>query len=126
MKKSETILGKALSERYAAIQKTFLKEWTQDVFTTMQRKISAHFSGKEMNTHHGNYPAMYLGWKAISERLGLAYTSTSDYAGYWICNTEVISNKFPSYRYVGFAMSSDKKGYAVLWDKDENEILLPL
>jgi len=79
-----------------------------------------------MQTLHGNYPEMYLGWQAISERLGLAYTSSSSYAGYWVCNTEAYNDKFPGYHYIGFALSSDGKGYAILWNEKENEIIIPL
>ena len=105
---------------------TFLKEWTEREFTKIQNAISGHFSGKNMRTHHGNYPAMYLDWKAISDRLGLAYTSSSDYAGYWICNTNVESNDYKGFKYIGFAISEKGRYYAILWDKDENEKLILL
>lgn len=104
----------------------FLQEWTPEQFKAMQRKISAHFTGLPMYTSHGNYPEMYLGWKAVSDRLGLAYTSSSSFAGYWVCNTEVTYNKLPEYKYTGFALSVDNKAYAILLDKDENEKVIPL
>lgn len=105
---------------------TFLKEWTPKQFKAIEKKIATHFSGKAMNTLHGKYPAMYLNFVALDDRLGLAYTSSSSYAGYWICNTEVKSNQHPEYKYVGFAIGKDDKYYAVLQDKDENELIVEL
>lgn len=104
---------------------TFLKEWTPAQFKAVEKAISRHFSNREMKTTHGNYPPMFLLFTAVSDRLGLAYTSSSDYAGYWICNTEV-SSTFPSYKYIGFALSDSGIVYAILWTKDEKEKLLPL
>lgn len=126
MKPSKTLAELSLERRNREMEKSFLPSWTPRQFEYMERKISAHFSYKPMQTLHGNYPEMYLGWQAVSERLGLAYTSSSSYAGYWVCNTEVYNSKFPGYHYTGFALSSNGKGYAILWDKDENEIIINL
>ncbi len=104
---------------------SFLKDWTPAIFTKMQKRISAHFSGKPMSTTHGNYPEMYLSWTAVSDRLGLAYTSSSSYAGYWICNTEVYHDEYPGYKYIGFAMAN-RRPVAILWDKDEKELIITL
>lgn len=105
---------------------TLLKKWTPEQFKAMQKRIAQHFYGKEINTHHGIHNFGYVTFVSLSEIFGLAYTSSSDIAGYWVCNTEVYSPKFTGYKYIGFAMGEDQKGYAVLWDKDENEIILPL
>lgn len=126
MKQTPTLLDIAAEEKRKKIQDSFLPEWNEEQFITTQKGIAAHFSGKPMETAHGNYPAMYLGWIAIGDRIGLAYTSSGLYAGYWVCNTDVYNPKYLGYRYVGFALSSDGKGYAILWDKDENEIIIPL
>lgn len=126
MKHNQEILNAALKARSKENKKNFLQNWTESQCTLMERKISSHFSMKPMQTNHGNYPAMYLGWVAIIERLGLAYTSSSSYAGYWVCNTEVYHKFYPGYTYIGFAMDDKQKGYAILWDKEENEIILPL
>lgn len=104
----------------------FLQEWTPSQFKAIEKAISRHFSFKQIRTLHGNYPAFYMGFKALEEIMGLAYTSSSSYAGYWICNTEVYNEKYPGYYYIGFAISTKGKYYAILWDKDENEIIIPL
>lgn len=104
----------------------FLQEWTPGQFKGMEHAIAAHFSGKPMETNRGKYPAMYLGWNAINDRLGLAYTSSSNYAGYWACNEDAINKDYPDYRYIGFAISKGGKYCAILWDKDENEVIISL
>lgn len=125
-KNNPTVLDTALEQKRKATERTFLKEWTPDQFKGMEKVISRHFSGKEMKTRHGNYPALFLSFAAVGDRIGLAYTSTSKYAAYWVCNTEVHNWKFPGYHYIGFALGTNRKGYAVLWDKDENEIIIPI
>lgn len=105
---------------------SFIQEWTPAQFKAIEKAISRHFSFKQIRTLHGNYPAFYMGFKALGEIMGLAYTSSSSYAGYWICNTEVYNDKYPGYNYMGFAISTKGKYYAILWDKNENEIILPL
>jgi hypothetical protein len=124
--KNNTVLDVATKEKNASLKANFVKEWTPAQFKAMKAAISRHFSNKEVSTRHGNYPGMYLTFKACDERFGLAYTSSSAYAGFWVCNTEIYSAKYPGYNYTGFALSTDQKPYAILWDKDENEIITPI
>jgi hypothetical protein len=62
----------------------FKKEWTPTDFKTVESAIAKHFKG-DYDTHHG--PAHLNGIKSIEKVLGLAYTSSSSYAMYNICNT---------------------------------------
>ena len=126
MKQAQTVLDIATQEKRQQIEKTFLKEWKAEDFKTMQAAIVNHFRKMEIKTHHGNYPLQYRGFNRLSEIMGFAYTSSSNYAGYWVCNTSVFSPKYEGYRYVGFSLTEDKKPFAVLWDNEENEILQPL
>lgn len=104
----------------------FLQAWTPAQFKAIERAIAGHFTSKVMTTNKERYPAMVLTWAAISDRLGLAYTSSSSYAGYWACNEDAINNQYQTHRYIGFAIGVDGLFYAVLWDKDENEIVIEL
>ena len=122
----QTILDAALTQKANEIKATFLKEWNPEQFKSMQKAIRLHFANKTINTHHGGYVPYFRTFNALGEIMGFAYTSTGDYAGYWICNTAVYNDKYPGYDYTGFALSSDQKPYAILWDKDENEIIIPL
>ncbi len=104
----------------------FLQEWTEAQFKAIEKAIAKHFSGQIVTTNKGRYPRTVYTWAAISNLLGLAYTSSSSYAGYWPCNEDAINNHYQTHKYIGFAISEDQKYYAILWDKEENEILIEL
>lgn len=100
-----------VEQKNKAINQSFLKNWTPEQLKVIEGAISSHFRKGITNCKN---------W------LGLAYTSTSSYAGYWVCNVQIEPVKYPNHSYVGFALTDSLKPYAILWDKDENEILLPL
>lgn len=122
--KNKTVLDAHIDAKNKETKTTFLHEWDANQFKAIEKAISRHFSGKPMQTEQGNYPAMFLTFAAVADRIGLAYTSSSSYAGYWVCNAAPINPKYPNYRYIGFAISTDGKYYAILWDKDESEIII--
>jgi len=118
------VLNTALQAKYKAIEATFLPEWTTNQFQAIKKAISNYFYCKPISTNKGIFTT--YSFKQLADILGLAYTSTSSYAGYWICNVELKHNTYTDYHYIGFALSTDNKAYAILWDKDENEIIIPL
>jgi hypothetical protein len=103
---------------------TFLKEWTDKEFKTIKQAIKKHFLFKAFRTTQGT-KTLYT-YADIENLLGLPYTSSSSFAGVWVTNSEVYSPKYPELHYVGFAIGDDTKPYAILWDNEENETLLPL
>ena len=126
MKHNTTVLGTVLNDKAAAIKEAFLKEWTPQQFKRMETAIATHFANKPINTHHGKHEARIRTFKVLGEIMGFAYTSTGDYAGYWVCNTAVYNDKYQGYDYTGFALTADNKPFAILWDAEENEIIIPL
>ena len=106
---NKTVLDTALEQIRKSI--TLKKEWADYDFKKVQRKIAIHF---------------FKSYDYCNNWLGLAFTSSSDVAAYWVCNIDLTSGKYPNYKYIGFAMDENEKVYAILWDKDENEILQPL
>lgn len=115
---------------HATEKRTFLNEWTPEQFRGMERKIRHHFAPRQINIFKNNIKTNFVRFnrtfKRLNEIMGFAYTSSSSYAGYWVCNAEVESNDHPGYKYIGFALGTNRKAYAILWDKDENEIILPI
>lgn len=103
---------------------TFKKEWTPEDFKRMKRALKSFFLLKGLQSNKG-FKICYS-YSDIESFFGLPYTSSSEYAGQWVTNSEVYSNDHSTYHYVGFAISEDNKPYAILWDKNENEILQPL
>jgi hypothetical protein len=126
-----TLLEIGLEEKRKEIQNSFLLEWSREQFTIVQTAISKHFLGDGIITETTRHLIPKLRsynsiFDCIDRVLGLAYTSSSSYAGYWVCNVTAINPKYLGYHYTGFALSSDNKAYAILWDKEENEIIIPL
>ena len=107
-------------------KKDFIQEWNNEQFSIMRKHIVKWFSGKPIITNQRKYSPERMSWKKISDLLGLVYTSSSNYAGYWICNVELTFTKEPRFKYIGFAISKDNKYYAVLWDEDENEKIIEI
>lgn len=104
---------------------TFLSNWTPDQFKVMNNAIAYYFKNKELRTSHGNH---FLGYsfKKVDSILGLAYTSTGVWACYGVCNTEPYFDMNNIYQYSYFVMDQHNLCYAILQDKDENELIIPL
>lgn len=115
-----------LAEKNKSLKAAFIASWDNSQLKAMQKKITDHFNGKRFEGREQVFAPSYRTFKYLSEIFGLAYTSSSSYAGYWICNDEISVLKYPGFKYIGFAMNETGEGFAILWDKDENEIIIPL
>ena len=95
--------------------KSTIRKWAKSRWIT-----SAKSEGKSLLM--GNYS-----WANIEAKMGLAYTSSSDYAALWVCSDEVYMDEGKKYHIIGFAISQTG-GFvsAVCWDTNENEIIIPL
>lgn len=110
------------------IKISFKKEWNEQDFELMKRAITRHFGGKKRFTHHNPQGVEFpYNFDIIDNVLGLAYTSSSSFALYGICNTQVKYGRYGSdYNYEFFVISEDNIPFAILWDKDENEKYIKL
>jgi hypothetical protein len=106
------------------IAPVFKQDWTEQDFRTVKNAIRRHLIGKELDTHKGKFIAHTF--EQLDNILGLAYTSSSSYAMYGICNVHLKHPFYPEYRYFCFALATDGTPYAELWDKDENELYIKL
>jgi hypothetical protein len=102
----------------------FLNEWTPKNFSGIEKAIARHFKGRMVSQNYG-CRLTNGNFRHIDEVLGLAYTSSSSYALYCICNVELKYDN-TEFNYQFFAISGDSKYYAILWDKDENERIIEL
>jgi hypothetical protein len=105
---------------------TFLNEWTPEQFNIMQLAIRYYFKNKWLRTRHGNHFFNYPKFAKLGEILGLAYTSTGVWACYGVCNTEAYFDLRNVYQYSYFVMDKNNHCYAILQDKDENELVITL
>lgn len=99
----------------------FLNEWSKIDFHGMDKAIATHFRNKVLMTNYGLH-TMTGSFRAIDNFLGLAYTSSSSFALYGICNVELKYDDHYNYQF--FAIGKDGNFYAILWDKDENEKII--
>lgn len=101
----------------------FKTELTAKEIKQLEAKILAHF---KQNARFDKDDKMILSgsFEQINKNIGLAYTSSSSYAALWVCNNEVYLDTAKKYHYIGFTF--DLKGWAVavLWDNEENEIVI--
>lgn len=99
----------------------FLPTWGKIAHEHMDAAILAHFKNRVLPTNYGLHTRTHS-FEAIYNILGLAYTSSSSFAMYSICNVELKYDE--QYKYQWFAIGLDGKYYAGLWDKDENEKII--
>lgn len=103
---------------------SFKIEWNEHDFKAMKQALKTFFLFKPLQTKDG--VKSIFTYSDLESLLGLPYTSSSDLSGLWVTNTELLSNDFKGYHYIGFAISEGGKCCGILWDKDENEIFITL
>lgn len=110
---------------------TFLQEWTQPQFRNAEKQITKFIRSRYFETHHSPDADPFIiaqakTFNAITEILGLAYTSSSSSAMYSVCNTELYLDAEQKFSVNHFTQDAAGFVYAICWDKNENEIILPL
>lgn len=105
----------------------FKQDWTKTEFGLMQQAIVKYYKWKQ-RVWNGVTQQMPTSWAGISNLLGLSYTSSSSYAGYWVCNgdLEFQPTATTKYNVIGFAIGDDGLFYGVAWDDKEKEIIFKL
>lgn len=104
----------------------FIKEWTTEQFKMMEQAIRSHFKSTKIRTSHGDHFFNYPKFSKLGEVFGLAYTSSGIWACYGICNTQVYFDYDNIFSYSYFTIGEDGLPYAILQDKHENELTIPL
>lgn len=111
------------------INTNFKQDWTPDEFKKVERKIKNHFTKKHYDhiRQHGELrrPAYFYNFTQIDEFLGLAYTSSGSYAGYWVCNGGYLYAD-PTHHFIGFAINELDEVIAIADDENENSIYIKL
>lgn len=97
----------------------FLKNWDNIQTKNVEKAIKKYLNSRFFEYSHGYTNNLF-------NALGLAYTSTSSYAGLWICNIELYFDAAQKYKFIGFALGSGGFVFAVCWDNEENEIIFPI
>ena len=101
----------------------FVTEWNDNQFLAMKGRLAQHFAGLSLITRSGKH-GLAFSFNQLDNFLGLAYTSSGDFACYSICNEELIFDE--KFNYERFAIGMDGKFYAILWDANENEKIIQI
>jgi len=97
--------------------KNFKQEWDKKEFAHVEKMIKKYLKSRHFE-HSGDYnPNLF-------DALGLAYTSSSSYAGLWVCNLELYLDVDHKFHLIGFALSQNGFVYAIYWDENENELII--
>lgn len=110
---------------------TFLKEWTPNQFKYVEKAITRFINSRYWETYHSPNADPFIiaqtkTYKPISDILGLAYTSSSDFAGLWACNTQLYLDNNHEWHLVGFAHDKNSFTHAIFNDNEEREISFPI
>ncbi len=111
----------------AKVNTTFKKEWSTKEFKQVERAIKNHFTTHTYKhiTEHGQKPTEkhFFNFQDIDNFLGLAYTSTGDFAGLWCCNGGYLYAT-EKHNFIGFAINELNEVVAIAEDENENPIYI--
>lgn len=121
--------GNELLDSVREVNTNFLPEWTDKQFAKVKRAIYQHFCSHSYTFKDGSSIAHktvnVFSYEEFELLAGLAYTSSSNYAGLWVCNAvEIMATD--THKFIGFAMNTDGKVVGIAWDNEENELLIEL
>lgn len=117
------------SELKSTIRDTFKKEWDEKELQSAKKSIVKYLGSRYFESHHSEGKYCFLNCRTFSQFdnvLGMAYTSSSSYAGLFVCNTELYLDIDRKYKLDGFALGNGGFVYAVWSDSDENEVIFPI
>ena len=113
-------------------QPDFLKEWQpfEQLNKMIKRRLVSHFmkntyQWQPTNNGKDKQPFKIYSFSGIDGKLGLAYTSTSDYAGLWVCNSGYLWAD-PIHYFIGFAINQNNEVIGIAQDCEENEIYIKI
>lgn len=108
----------------------FIKEFKPNDFKKIEKDIKKYMLSRVWFTLHSPISNPFKSittYKQIDNVLGLAYTSTGAYAGYWVCNEEVYLDDAKKYSLQGFSIGVSGYTYAIFKElATEKEISFPI
>lgn len=107
----------------------FKNEFSQSDYKTIEKRIYNFLKNRFNTTERHPDADIFLikgakTFKNYSDVLGLAYTSSGDFAGLFVCNECLYMDAMGVYKIEGFCM--DAHGFCFAWcmDTDEREIYI--
>ena len=114
--------GKNIAEDIATAKAipVFIKEWNEKQQKKVNKAICNHFAIQNFTKFWGK------SFEQIENYFGLPYTSSSMYAGLWVCNVCEYYKGSTQYYYRAFAIAEDGYIYAILTNDEEQEIYIKI
>ncbi len=112
--------GESIAEDIATAKAApvFIKEWSGKQQKKVNKSICNHFAAQNFTKLWGK------SFEQIESYFGLPYTSSSSYAGLWVCNVIEYYKGGAQYYYRAFAIAEDGYIYAILTNDEEKEIYI--
>lgn len=102
------------------------KEWSDTELKQVTHAIKKWINSRKFVTRHDGLLGHIRTVAELDEILGLAYTSSSRAACTSICNTELYLDDNREYIVRSFEMNDYGIVFAVCYDSNENELLIPI
>jgi hypothetical protein len=99
-------------------------EMNEHEIKTLRKAIFRHLTASKRFDQNGKLVMQPTTKMLCDDYLGLAYTSSSSWAGLWPCNVDVYADTEKSFTYGGFGMDMGGNCIAWLTDHDENEMYI--
>ena len=102
------------------------KKWTEKEMRFVLQTIKKWINSRKFVTKHDGLLGHIRTIAELENILGMPYTSSGRAACVGICNTELYLDNDRKYTVYSFEMDDYGIIYAVCFDKDENELLIPI
>lgn len=102
------------------------KEWTDRECEIVMSQILRWVNSRTFETRHYGVLITVKTMEELDRLFGLPYTSSGRAAGVWVTNTELYLDAEKKYHVYGFQKCEDGTVYAVCFDEEENELLIPI
>ena len=121
--------GKTKPQINTTMKTELIKSWDNKQVSFVKKQITKYLNSRYFETFHSKDSTPFYCCKSFSDFdnvLGLAYTSSSDCAGLWICNTDLYLDASHTQKIIGFGLDKYSFVYLICWDDKENEMLIPI
>lgn len=105
----------------------FKQDWDKKDLKRAEKAIHDYFSfhtHKYISGGESHKLGSMFSYDSMACILGLAYTSSSSYAGLWICNVTLEANE--RYNFIGFAINANNDVVGICQNEKEEELFIQL
>lgn len=108
---------------------TFKTEWSEKEQKAVERIILIYLKSRDFYSYKSpDKPCLTTckSYTDINNTIGLAYTSSSSYAGLWVCSDNLYLDIDKTFHLKGFILDNNNVVYAIWVNSDENYLYIPV